>query len=251
MRFLIEAVAKNADETVSLVNNLRGALLEKARSFSEQDLVHLRMDYVRDPKNPELTIKKFERAETPVRGILKTDKKAGDTLAMGDIAPYPYPSRLKVVTEVVKNWFPIVEPRLSVPRPLGYVIPAGHQDVVETLLKHGIEVGMFIRDKMLEVEAYRASEVVPARYDYLAPEKIEVEKGVIQTFVKKGDYYVSCAQPAANLIPCLLEPQSDYGLIRYWKYKLVPEKDGYFAFWRLVKSQDLQLIPYRGWKMSI
>ncbi|GAI26745.1 unnamed protein product, partial [marine sediment metagenome] len=32
------------------------------------------------------------------------------------------------------NWFPDVEPTLSVPRPLGYIIPAKHLDVVETLL---------------------------------------------------------------------------------------------------------------------
>lgn len=247
LRFFAEAVAQNAEEALALVNHLRQALVEKARAYSEQNLVHIRMEYVRDPKNPELIIKKFEEAETPVRGILKNDKKAGDILTTADIAPYPYPAQYKVVTEVVKNWFPNVEPRLSVPKPSGYIIPAKHMDVVETLLRHKIEVNLLTRDKTLEVEAYSVIDVVPSKYDYLPPEKIEVEKKVLRTLVKKGDFYVSCAQPAANLIPCLLEPQSEYGFIRYWKFKLVPEKENIYAFFRIIKAQELPLIPYKNW----
>ncbi|MGB8951382.1 MAG: M14 family zinc carboxypeptidase [Candidatus Aminicenantales bacterium] len=247
IRYFMEVVAGHAEESLTLVNTLRRALQEKAGTYSEQDPVYLRMEYVRDPANPELVIKKFERTERPARGVLKSDKKAGDVLTMEDIAPLPYPSRYKVVTEVIKDWFPVVEPRLSVSRPLGYVIPAGHRDVVETLLSHGISVETFTRDQILDVEAYTTTDVVPASYDYLSPDKIEVEKKVLQTVIKKDDFYVSCAQDAANLIPCLLEPQSDYGLIRYWKYHLVPEKENLFAFYRIVKSQGLPLVPYRNW----
>jgi len=246
IRYLVEAVARNGGEVVALVRSLRQALLEKAKVFSEDDLVHLRMDYVRDERNPELTLKKFEQAETPIRGILKVDKKAGEPLASSDLAPYSYPSEYKVVTEVVKNWFPNVEPRLSVPRPLGYIIPANHQDVVETLLRHGLSVEMFNKDSTLEVEAYEISDIVPSKYDYLPPDKIEVEKKSLQTIVKKGDFYISCAQTGANLIPCLFEPQSQYGFIRYWKFKLVPEKGDIFPLYRFVKAVNLPLIPYKN-----
>ena len=116
------------------MSGLRKKLLVKAKVFSEDDLVHLRMQYARDKKEPELTIQKFERMEVPIRGILKVDKKAGDPLARDEITPYSYPSELKVVKEIVTNWFPLVEPTLSVPRPLGYVIPAKHLGVVEILL---------------------------------------------------------------------------------------------------------------------
>jgi len=247
IRSLAEAIAQNGEEVLKLVGRLRKELLEKAKIYSEQNLIHLRMDFARDDKNPSLTIKRFESSESPIEGIMKVDKKVGETLLASDLDPYPYPPKQKVVTEIVKNWFPNVIVKLSVPQPLGYIIASRHLDVVETLLRQGISVAIFTQDKLLEVEAYETREVIPARYDYLAPEKIEVEKRSIQTIIKKGDFYVSCAQPAANLIPCLLEPQSDYGFIRYWKFKLVPEKGDIFTFYRLTKGQDLPLIPYRDW----
>ncbi len=37
------------------------------------------------------------------------------------------PQNPAVETQVVKNWFPKVESRLAVPRPLGYIVPAEHR----------------------------------------------------------------------------------------------------------------------------
>ena len=246
--FFTESIARHGEEIISLVGSLRGKLLEKTKVVSEEDLVHLRMKYAREESEPELAIKKFERVETRIRGILKVDKKTGDLLAFTDVSPYPYPSEYKVVKEVVRNWFPNVEPTVSVLRPLGYIIPSEHQDVVETLLHHDIKVQMFSTDMPLEVESYRINEIVPASYDYLPPQKIDVEKKKLQTIIKRGDFYVSCAQPGANLIPSLLEPQSQYGFIRYWKFNLVPEPGDFFPFYRFVGTKKLSLIPYKDWK---
>ena len=248
IRYFAESIAGHGEEIISLVSGLRKKLLVKAKVFSEDDLVHLRMQYARDKKEPELTIQKFERMEVPIRGILKVDKKAGDPLARDEITPYSYPSELKVVKEIVTNWFPLVEPTLSVPRPLGYVIPAKHLGVVEILLSHSIKVEMFTKDIHLEIESYLTKEIVPATDDYLPPRKIEVEKKKLQTIIKRGDFYVSCAQWGANLIPCLLEPQTQYGFIRYWKFKLVPEVGDMFPFYRFVGKKKLPLISYKNWK---
>ncbi|MGQ9673262.1 MAG: M14 family zinc carboxypeptidase [Candidatus Aminicenantales bacterium] len=247
LRAFLEAIAEHGQEVNILVRELRRQLLEKAGTYTEEDLVHLRMDYGRDEKEPTLSIKKFERAETPIRGILKVDKKAGDLLTAGDVVPYPFPAEQKVKIELVKNWFPIVKPTLSVPRPLGYIVPSKHQPIIEVLLKHALQVDLFARDAEVEVEAYSIKEVVPSGYDYLPPEKIEVEKKSIPLLAKRGDYYVDCRQAGANLIPCLLEPQSQFGLIRYWAFKLVPEKGDFFAFFRLTKPSSLPLVPYRRW----
>jgi hypothetical protein len=208
----------------------------------------LRMQYASDEKEPELTIQKFERIEVPIRGILKVDKKAGDLITRNDLARYRQPSENKVVKEIVTNWFPNVEPILSVSRPLGYIIGAKYQDVVETLLGHDIKVEMFARDIHLEVESYLTREILPARDDYLPPQKIDVEKKKLQTIIKRGDFYVSCAQWGANLVPCLLEPQSQYGFIRYWKFNLVPEVGDIFPFYRFVGKKTLPLIPYKNWR---
>ncbi len=248
IRFMAESIAQHGDEIVSMVRHLREDLMERARALSPEDLVHLKMEYARSDKDPELTIERFESPESPVRGILKVDKKAGEPLFRADLEPYPYPSTLAVVKEVEKNWFPLVEPILSVPRPLGYIIPAKHQDVVETLLRHGLEVDIFIKDTSLEVEVYQVGNVVPAEYDYLPPQEIEVEKMTLQTIVKREDFYVSCAQAGANLIPCLLEPESQYGLIRYWEFELLPQAGDIFSFFRYTGKKDLPVVPYKKWK---
>ncbi len=246
--YFAESIARHGEEIITLVRGAREDLLQKAKSFSEHDQVHLRMRYTRNEKYPTMTIKRFEMPTSTIRGLLKEDKKAGDLLKAEDITPYPYPSRYKVVEDVVENWFPDVEPTISVSRPLGYIIPSQHQDVIETLLRHGLKVDVFVKDIALDVEAYTTTDVVPADYDYLPPQSIEVEKKELQTIIKKGDFYITCAQEGFNLIPCLLEPQSQYGFIRYRKFNLIPEKGDIFPFYRSLKKEDLPLIPYKNWK---
>lgn len=249
IRYFAEEIAQHGEEIISLVESLRSNLLERAKIFSQEDLVHLKMEYARDDKEPELIIRKFDRSDSLIRGVLKVDKKAGDALRRTELFPYPYPSKYELVEEVVKNWFPNVRPTLSISRPLGYIIPGKYQDITETLLRHDIKVEMFTRDIPLKVEVHKINEIIPAEYDYLPPQKIEVETQTLQTIIKRGDFYVSCAQEGANLIPCILEPHSQYGLIRYWKYKLVPEVEDFFPFLRLTEATKLPLVPYKNWKM--
>jgi len=247
LRSFLESVAGHATEIKELVRSLRRKLIEKAQVYGQSDLMHLKMAYVRDPSHPELELKAFERTASPYRGVLKVDKKAGDLLQAGDIEPYRASAEGKIVSRIIKNWFPLVEPRLSVARPLGYIISDGRLDIIETLLALGIDVDMIAVDSGVRVEAYRIKEVIPAAADYLAPEKIEVESSDQQILVKRGDFYISCAQPAANLIPCVLEPQSDYGFIRYRKFDLVPEPDDIFSVYRVVSDAKLKTIPYKRW----
>jgi hypothetical protein len=247
IRAFASSVAAHAGEVLKMVDGARDRLLERAASRADSDPIHLRMDYVRDPKVPELVIKKFAQAEAEVLGVLKTDKKAGDEVLEADLAPAGAPTGRKVVTEVVKHWFPNVMPTLSVPRPVGYIVPAARADVVRTLLDHGVAVEVFAKDAPVDVAAYEFMEFVPAKEDYLPPETIEVAKKATTTIVRKGDLYIECAQAAANLIPSLLEPQSAYGLIRYLKYGLVPDKGGLFAIYRIEKKQDIPVVPYRPW----
>ena len=248
IRFFLESVARHGEEIKTLITNKRSELLERARLYTEDDVVHLRMKYARDPGQPMLNIKKFVRSNSPVRGVLRVDKKIGDTLTAVDLKPHPYPSDTTVDEETVKNWFPLVEPTLSVSRPAGYIIPAKFRDVLETLLKHGIEVRCFEKDTSIDVEVYTVKDIVPAEYDYLPPPVLDVEKSTRSVLIKRGDFYVACSQPAANLIPCLLEPQTQYGLIRYWKFQLVPKNGDVFPFFRYVGSAPLSAVPYANWR---
>lgn len=248
LRAFLESAAGHAPEILKTVRGDRSRLLERAAARAENDPVHLRMTYVRDPAVPQLLLKRIEAVDSPVRGTLKADKKAGETLTAADIAPKPAPPGMKVVDEVVKNWFPNVEPTLSVPRPRGYIIRGDRLDVVETLLGLGVEVGMLAKDAVLDTEVYEVAAIDPSEVDYEAPKRIEVFGKATRTPVYRGDFFVDCVQPAANLVPGLLEPQSDYGFVRYWKFKLVPETGGLFEILRFSGKEAPAVIPYRPWR---
>ncbi len=250
LRAFLESVAGHAPEVLKMVLGDRARLLERAASRTDGDVVHLRMRYARDPAVPQLVLKRFERGEAPAAGrVLRVDKKAGEAVTAADFVPSAGPSSApRAVDDVVEHWFPNVEPTLSVGRPRGYVVRGDRADIVETLLGLGVEVGMFAKDVLLDVEIYEASAVEPSAVDYEAPAKIDVTATSARVPVKRGDFYVSCVQPAANLVPCLLEPQSDYGLIRYWKFKLVPEAGGLFEVLRYEGRADPAVIPYKPWR---
>lgn len=248
LRAYLESVAGHAAEVLKMVRGDRARLLDRAAARDGADPIHLRMIFARDPKEPQLLLKRFETVESPIRGVLKVDKKAGETLLAGDIAPVPGPRTMKIVDEVVKNWFPNVEPTLSVVRPRGYIIPAGRMDIVENLLALGVEVGLVAKDAIAEAEAYEVTAIVPSKLDYVAPDKIDVAVKAVKVPVKKGDFFVDCVQPAANLVSCLLEPQSEFGLIRYWKFKLVPEAGGVFEILRFAGKDAPEVIPYKRWR---
>jgi hypothetical protein len=243
----METVTGQSAKILEIIRGLRENLSVASRTYSETEIIHLRMEYERDDANPTLTIKEFKETDSLVTGVMTIARNSGDLLLESDVAPYPYSAKQTVVTNVVRNWFPRVVPKLSVHRPLGYVIPAAHADVIETLLRHGIEVSLVGKDCRIKVEAYEVGDLTPSKYDYLPPEKIEVTKQEIDILAKRGDFYIACSQPSANLIPCMLEPQSDYGMIRYWKFRLVPQKGDYFAFFRIIRNQDLPLVPFQPW----
>ena len=58
---------------------------------------------------------------------------------------------------------------------------------------------------------------------------------------------MTTAQEAANLVVSLLEPQSEFGLIRYWKYGLVPREGDVFPFYRVTGETGFETVPYRRW----
>lgn len=210
----VQSIARHAARARDLVIASRAALIEKAGAPAPGDLVHLRMAHARDPKDPQTTIQHFEEG-----------KGTGS----------------KVTSEVVTNWFPAVRPTVSVQRAYGYIIPAAHQDVVATLAAHQIAVQTFTADVAVDVERYVVDDITPSAEDYVAPERIAVTRQAAKVTIGKGDYYVSGAQPAANLIPNLLEPQAEFGLIRYRMYNLVPRTGATFPIVRVGKRQALPL----------
>jgi hypothetical protein len=247
IRAFLQTVTDHGPEIASRVRTLRRELLDQSRSYNPANQIHLKMEYRRDPAQPELNMKEFQKNDASVAGTMRVDKKAGEMLLESEIEPWSLPGKQKVVSRVEKDWFPLVAATHSVTRPLGYVIPAKHLDVVETLRLHDVEIMTFTCDFQMEVEGYLAQKVVPSKYDYVPPDTLQAKAQALSILCKKGDFYIPCSQPAANLLPCLLEPESDYGMIRYWKYHLVPGPGEFFAFYRVTGEQSPPVIPYQRW----
>jgi hypothetical protein len=108
---------------------------------------------------------------------------------------------------------PIVE--ATVPR--GYIIPAKLTKVVEHLRAHGVVVEQLENDKKLTGEEFLINKLA-VKKDLFEHHNMISLTGVFQAQTKscpKGDYKVDLAQPLANLIFYLLEPQSDDGLVAW------------------------------------
>ena len=136
IRGLIETAAEDSTQIRKLVRERRAELLRKAAKPAPDNIVYLKMAYVRDTK--------------ATRVAAQVVRASRSRAATADAAQPP-----QVVTQAVKNWFPIVESRLTVVRPLGYIVPATQQAVIKTLLDHGIRLSTFKKDTVLESRATR------------------------------------------------------------------------------------------------
>ena len=146
----------------------------------------------------------------------------------------------------IKNWFPRVESLVACVRPLGYVVPGARRDVISLLQKLGVRVYGFDRGGVLAVEACQVDEIDPGAADYLPPRRIAVSFRPLQVPIRRGDCYVPLTQPAANLVPLLLEPQSDLGLIRYRAFNLAVEKGDIFPTLSLFGS-----LEFGNWNLFV
>jgi hypothetical protein len=124
----------------------------------------------------------------------------------------------------------------TVPLPHAYVIPVPEVPVVENLRRHGIAVERLVEPALLEVEAYKLIELAPSaaldqgHYTNSASgtwSTLELE-------APAGAYLVRTAQPLGMLAACLLEPESDDGLL-VWNF--------FDRYLRMQWSRELQVYP--------
>jgi len=233
----LKTIYANAASIKAISAQCRADLVARAGSVAAGDRVHLRTIYARDPQQPVLKRKNYAKEDAAVIGYANRDIKAGESLIRADVMR---PGRKpRVVETEIKNWFPRLESLVSCVRPLGYVVPGARRDVISLLQKLGVKVYGFDRGGVLAVEACQVDDVVQGTDDYVPPQRITVSFRTLQVPVQRGDCYVPLAQPAANLVPLLLEPQSDLGLIRYQAFKLAVEKNDIFPIYRVLQSPGI------------
>jgi len=137
LRGLCEAAAGHAADVLTLVNGLRLELLTKAAVYDESKARSPAHGLCPRSQEPTLTIRQFEevpQSQPRILGTLKADRKAGSPCGPRTWFRRRPPGRQggdDRGQELVSRR----RARLSVSRPLGYVIPSAHADVVENLLR--------------------------------------------------------------------------------------------------------------------
>jgi hypothetical protein len=237
----LKTIYANSKEIKAITARCRADLIRNAGGDDPGNLIHLRTIYARDPQQPVLKRKNYVKEDAAVIGYATRDLKADEPLVRADLRR---PGRQPRVEETeIKNWFPRLESLVTCERPLGYVVPGNRRDVISLLQKLGVKTYAFERGGVLAVEACRVDDIIQGTDDYIPPQRIAVSILQHQVPVQRGDCWVPLNQLAANLVPLLLEPQSDLGLIRYRSFNLGMEKGDIFPIYRVVQAPKIPLMP--------
>ena len=112
--------------------------------------------------------------------------------------------------------------------PRGYIIPSEFSALVDLFTKQGIKVNRLSRAQNFSGELFVIEKLERAEKKFEGHNMATVQGGFAkaQRKFKKGDYVIDLAQPLANLIFYLLEPQSDDGLVAWNFFDSYLEKQG-------------------------
>lgn len=216
MNSFIDVISSHAEEIKTISAKSRQNLLDPEGSAN--DLVHLQMDYF--PADEETNI------QFPVFDLYEW---APDTLR-------------------IENFHPVVKAKKSVPKPHGYVFPGNFSGLKALLRKHHIEMYELAGKSDLKIEAYTVVNLTEQIEEELTLPNVDVIVREEVRRMDKGMVVVYLNQPAGNLIPLLLEPQSTHNLTtdhtgQASKFTgwLIPGKE--YPIFRLVDDAELGLVP--------
>ncbi len=101
--------------------------------------------------------------------------------------------------------------------PKGYIIPASLDTIVELLRQQGVKVTTLEKNQRFSGESFFIEKwnKSPRKFEGHNMVSVEGTFNAREMLAKKGDFIVDMAQPLANLIFYMLEPQSDDGLLSW------------------------------------
>lgn len=116
-------------------------------------------------------------------------------------------------------WFNVNVPILKVQLPEAYIIPVEHQEVIDRLAAHGVEMNRIAHDTIIDVEMYRFSDVQLASRSNEGRQtaRFNVNPVAERRLFPAGSVLVSMAQPRARIIAHALEPMAP-GSFAYWGF---------------------------------
>ena len=115
------------------------------------------------------------------------------------------------------NYFGQFEPTKESTLPRGYIIPAEFSFIAEHLKKLGVRVEQLRKAQSFTGEIFTVEEFTTSsrKFEGHNIAKVQGKFTASSKKFKPGDYRIDLAQPLANLIFYLLEPESDDGLVTW------------------------------------
>ncbi len=121
------------------------------------------------------------------------------------------------------TYFAAFKDTVSALLPRGYIIPAGLDTIVEILRKQGVKVTTLEKNQRFSGESFFIEKwnKSPRKFEGHYMVSVEGTFNAREMLAKKDDFIVDMAQPLANLIFYMLEPQSDDGLLSWNFFDLI------------------------------
>jgi hypothetical protein len=150
----------------------------------------------------------------------------------------------KIVTYDHINYFGEFKDTVASTIPRGYIIPAAFSAIAEKLLLHGVKVDTIAKSVTLSGEIFTIEKFNRSARKFEGHLMASAE-GAFSPATKtaqKGDFKIDMAQPLANLIFYLLEPQSDDGLVNWNFFDTYLDQQGVSA-----KAVEYPVFKYFAW----
>ncbi len=122
------------------------------------------------------------------------------------------------VREVELEWRHRPVPELTLPRPRGYIVPAGWPQIEEIVEGHGLEVVEIEQPVELEVETARLSNPKFGSFPYQGVAMVqdfEVSRQLERRMIPQGSLWIPANQPDFEVAVQLFEPEAPDSLVRW------------------------------------
>jgi len=128
-----------------------------------------------------------------------------------------------------------VTPLITVPIPLGYLIPQQWQGVIDVIRAHGIQIFRLTEAISDSFQCYRFQNPRWSDAPYEGRFRVSFEKkiGTEKFSLPAGTIYIPLAQQNARLILHLLEPDAPDALIRWGFFNTIFEQKEYFEHYTM------------------
>ena len=212
----LETVAQNRKKISEIVRLSREHLINTASE--KGDSIYIQMDYFPVPGQTTLTFPIF------------------------DLYAWEH------VVRELDHYEPQVRVKKGIIRPYAYLFSSEQQRLIQLLRKHEIDMHVLANDNSLELEVYTIVQVTPSVDEDKDSEEVDAASRLQATAMKQGDIVVFLNQPAANLIPLMLEPQSTWSVVtersgRKYRFAEFLRAGELYPIYRLPKSVSIETEP--------